>query len=115
MPVIKSLPLTRGEAGVMSDKPCKPIVVYLRDANQLTSQHQRINLVRQPRLMLLFSLFDRQETINPPPPAKLQLATLTLCETCGGARLDDEDGIVVSERGGLKQDRNKLESKQLQV
>ena len=54
----------------------------------------------------------------PPPPHKLQLATLTLCETCGEARLpdaDDEDGIVVSEQGGLKQDRNKLESKQLQV
>ena len=56
--------------------------------------------------------------VVPPPPAKLQLATLTLCETCGGARLPDadgEDGIVVSEQGGLKQDKNKLESKHLRV
>ena len=64
MPVIKSLPLTRGEAGMLSHKPFKPFVVYLRDANQLTSQHQRINLVRQPRLILLFSLLERHETIR---------------------------------------------------
>ena len=64
MPVIKSLPLTRDEAGMMSGKPCKPIVVYLRDVNQFTPQQQRINLFDQPRLILHIRVLVRHERIR---------------------------------------------------